>query len=270
MRKGHFVPMQSCRMNYLPAAARTDFFIAGVQKAGTTALSTFLGEHPQVRMSAKKETHFFDKSRAGDWRNPDYASFHRFFDWNVGDVVRGEATPIYTYWPQCLERIQQYNPEAKIIILLRHPVLRAFSHWKMEASRGSEHLPFEDAIRRKLARPHRVYSYMDRGRYAGQVRNALRLFKRVHFVRTDSLWNSPSVTMNDIFTFLGVGSCPARRQYIAPDEVSPAQHLSPHIQKVLIREFEKDISETHALTGMDFSDWLRDDYTEPRAMVESW
>lgn len=252
----------------LPAAARTDFFIAGVQKAGTTALSTFLREHPQVQMSAKKETHFFDKNRAGDWSNPDYAAFHRFFDWSVPDVVRGEATPIYTYWPQCLERIQQYNPDEKIIILLRHPVFRAFSHWKMAVSRGSEHLPFEDAIRRKLARPHRVYSYMDRGRYAGQVQNALRLFKRVRFVRTDRLWSSPSATMNEIVTFLGVGSCPARRQYIAPEEGDPAQYLSRDIQKVLIRAFEKDIRETQALTGMDFSDWLRDDYSEPMRSME--
>lgn len=102
-------------------------------------------------MAGRKELHYFDDERI-DWRSPDVTALHRSFDWSVRDVVRGEATPIYTYWPRAIERIARYNPRAKLIVCLRHPVLRAYSHWRMETTRGAETLPFSRAIREGRAR----------------------------------------------------------------------------------------------------------------------
>ena len=112
---------------------RVDFAIAGVQKAGTTALFDYLSDEPELSLSHVKETHFFDDDER-DWARPDYAPYHALFDAPDGRL-RGEATPIYLYWPKVLERICAYNPAMKLIVVLRDPVERAWSHWRMEFAR---------------------------------------------------------------------------------------------------------------------------------------
>src|SRR6185503_6418815 len=116
---------------------RVDFFVAGVQKGGTTALDAMLRRHPAIQMARLngkdvKEVHFFDDESI-DWSAPDYGKLHRHYDWSESRV-RGEATPIYLYWPNALKRLLAYNPNVKLIILLRHPIHRAFSQWQMETT----------------------------------------------------------------------------------------------------------------------------------------
>jgi hypothetical protein len=98
-------------------------------------------------------------------------SFHEHFEWSqTSGVIRGEATPIYMYWPNAMERICRYNAAAKLILCLRHPAYRAHSHWRMEIMRSAETLSFENAISRAGRRRvrnaeggvHRVYSYVER------------------------------------------------------------------------------------------------------------
>src|SRR5215213_9890075 len=92
------------------------FLIAGVQKAGTTALFDYLGDYADVALSTVKEVHFFD-DEAQDWASPDYRAYHALFDDPAGRPC-GEATPIYCYWPASLERIAAYNPAMKLILVL--------------------------------------------------------------------------------------------------------------------------------------------------------
>jgi len=89
------------------------------------------------------------------------------------------------YWQNAPKRIWQYNPEMKIIIILRNPIERAFSHWNMERSRNAEHLSFWDAINTEKLRcqetlplQNRVYSYIDRGFYIKQLENIWRYFPK--------------------------------------------------------------------------------------------
>ncbi|MGB7755383.1 MAG: hypothetical protein WBL23_04905, partial [Salinisphaera sp.] len=98
-------------------------------------------------------------------------------------IVFGEATPIYMYWHDAPRRMWEYNPNMKLIVVLRNPIDRAFSHWNMEKSRNAESLSFWDAIqneepRCKEALPyqHRTYSYVDRGFYLEQLRRLWRYF----------------------------------------------------------------------------------------------
>jgi hypothetical protein len=182
--------------------SRVDFFIAGVQKAGTTALDSYLRKVPGVQMADRKALHFFDKDRT-NWGAPTYNALERHF--MPGAFVRGEATPIYTYWPCCLERIRQYNDAARIIVILRQPAHRAYAHWRMETTRGAEKLSFFDAISdagraRMAGKPHRVFSYVERGFYAGQARRVLELFpqSQVLFMTTDGLWNDPTRTVGEV------------------------------------------------------------------------
>jgi hypothetical protein len=78
-------------------------------------------------MAKVKEIHYFDDEHI-DWIEPDHAHLHAAFDWSASGVVRGEATSVYTYWPQALYRLHRYNPLAKLIVGLWHPSFCAFSH----------------------------------------------------------------------------------------------------------------------------------------------
>ena len=125
---------------------KLDFLIAGTQKGGTTALHNYLKQNPDVFLSEKKELHFFDNETI-DWQNPPYEKYHDAFKTASSRQKIGEATPIYTFWPDALARISKYNKDIKLIICLRNPTERAYSHWRMETSRQEEDLPFNLAIR---------------------------------------------------------------------------------------------------------------------------
>ena len=165
--------------------ARISFLVAGVQKGGTTALFHYLDDLPGVQMAPAKEVHFFDDETGVDWARPDYARLHAAFPGADGRP-RGEATPIYVYWPNCLERIARYNPAMRLILLFRDPVERAWSQWKMEYARGWETEPFAWCVRQGRARVdspeapgfHRVFSYVERGFYGAQLARVFQLFPR--------------------------------------------------------------------------------------------
>jgi len=131
-----------------------DFLIVGPQRTGTSWLYRNLNEHPQIFTSKPKELFFFNKLRSQDhprfqsdklsW----YLEFfkpHRFYKKMLkkqkkygekySKYVRGEATASYsTLHPDIIEEITILNPDIKIIILIRNPIERAWSHAKKELS----------------------------------------------------------------------------------------------------------------------------------------
>jgi hypothetical protein len=254
-----------------------DFFICGVQKGGTTALDSWLREHPRLEMARPtKELHFFDDESL-DWERPDYGRLHGAFSSTDPARLRGEATPIYTYWPRSLERLQAYNPRAKLIVLLRHPVWRAVSHWRMETARGADSLPFAAAIRpagRERVRRapegvERTFSYVERGFYAPQIERLLGLFPRpqVLFLRTDVLWLEPAATLDAVSSFLGVPpiAWPERR-YVTHAGTDRTLMPAPADVDYLASLYAGDIPRTQALTGLDLHDWLHPAGLAPEPM----
>jgi len=250
-----------------------DFFIAGVQKGGTTALDYFLRQHPSVQMAKVKEVHFFDDDRI-DWSAPDLERLNASFAWDDSEnVVRGEATPIYTYWPNSLERLQRYNPSTKLIICLRHPTFRAWAHWRMETKRGADKMPFRDAIEqagRKRVREtpggaHRVFSYVERGFYSNQVARVLHLFprKQILFLRTDHLWSELQASLAAVQAHLGVPyQTYTEQRYVVPLNSSDLGKIPMECRDLLSAVFRDDILTTADRTGLDLSDWLHVDYDE--------
>lgn len=127
-------------------APSPNFFILGAEKAGTTTLHTQLGKHPDVCVSEPKEPHFFDlRYEEGLDGYAEMAFAH-----HDGEPVVGEATPTYLNLPYVADRIAEDVPDAKLVIVLRDPVERAYSAWWMFRVRQLEHLDFEDAIQRNL------------------------------------------------------------------------------------------------------------------------
>ena len=192
---------------------RAGFIIAGVQKGGTTALFDYLVSHPSLAMAAEKEVHFFDDDTL-DWSSPDYDAYHARFP-ALDARLRGEATPAYLYWPDSLERIAAYNPAMKLILVFRDPVERAWSHWRMERSRGFEPLSFSEAIREGRSRvsagqngAHRTFSYVERGFYGAQLRRLFSIFPReqVFLGASRLLRAEPALFLRNVCDFLNVAA----------------------------------------------------------------
>lgn len=197
---------------------RLDFVVAGAQKSGTTALWYFLRRHPGISLSDKKELHFFDNEKL-DWDNPPYDQLHNHFIGKDAQSLFGEVTPIYIYWPPSMARIHAYNPDIKIIVSLRDPIERAYSHWRKETAQGREFLSFGEAIREGRRRVevggefpgfHRVFSYVERGHYASQLARVQQLFpaKNVMVFRQADLWHEHIGTLDRICDFFGIGKYP--------------------------------------------------------------
>lgn len=252
------------------------FFIVGAQKAGTTALHKYLSRHSQLSLSVKKELHFFD-DETRDWERPSYQSLETGMGCSSGKTC-GEATPIYMYWPNSIERLHTYDPGAKIIILLRHPVFRAHSHWRMETKRGAENLSFSEAIRGGRSRvkeapgcAHRVHSYIERGFYTEQIKRILQYYpqSQVHIATTDQLWLDLQSTLNAVERFLNIKKeLDPEREYIVaartdiPDQITTADFV------FLMDLFSSDIRATSTITGISLDRWLDDDYLEAEKLLK--
>ena len=239
-----------------------NFIIAGVQKGGTTALFDYLTDFPDIALPREKELHFFDDD-ALDWSSPDYAAYHARFDDPAGRPC-GEATPIYAYWPNSLERIAAYNRAMKLVIVLRDPVQRAWSHWRMEYARGVETQPFAWCIREGRQRlfeaepwgPHREFSYVERGFYGEQAERLLALFpaRQLLFLRSDELRADPGPVLNRVRAFLGLkaSAAPAAREVHVGREMAYPSELRPEDVEHLREAYAADAERLASLTGVRF------------------
>ena len=248
-------------MTHGDSGKRVGFLVAGAQKAGTTALFDYLAEIPALELPAVKEAHFFDDEEKVDWAAPDYAPYHALF--HDPDRLWGEATPIYCYWPNALERVRAYNPDIKLILLFRDPIERAWSHWKMEYARGKETEPFGWCIREGRARMaeahpypgfHRVYSYVERGFYGRQLARALALFPREQLLLlgSDALRQDPTDTIRAVCDFLRIeppGGPIAPKISRPAAEIDYPATLSDSDVIFLQRQFADEVRRLHELAG---------------------
>ncbi|MEA2552906.1 MAG: hypothetical protein QOJ65_1082 [Fimbriimonadaceae bacterium] len=247
---------------------KVNFIIAGTQKGGTTALAQFLSSHPQVCMAPQKEVHFFDEDRKflGPNGKPNYARYHEFFPNYAGQPAVGEATPIYMYLPFVGDRIKAYNGEMRLILILRDPAKRAYSHYRMELERGYERLSFRMALLLEPLRllkkdlssaksPLRTHSYLDRGRYAKQLRNLETCFAREQMLilRNEDLNTQHEATMKRVYEFLGIDKIvppPAEKVFA---QTYPPMDRSD--RAFAIKRLEPDIRDLESLLGWDLQEW---------------
>jgi hypothetical protein len=245
---------------------RVDFLVCGTQKGGTSALDALLRRHPQICMADTKEVHFFDHDPNFIEGVPDYNAYHRHFSNNPDAIIRGESTPIYMYWETAPHRIHEYNPRMKLILLLRNPITRAFSHWNMERLRDADRLSFMEAIRQEEHRcreaaplQHRIYSYIDRGLYCRQITRLLQHFTRSQLciIKSEDYWLNTQSTLDKICDFLCVPMLPPG---FSPDVFRGhySNPMSLYEFKYLRSYFEAEIDSLEKLLGWDCRDWLDD------------
>jgi hypothetical protein len=165
-----------------------------------------------------KEVHFFDLhfGKGLPWY------FAQFPEHGQAQIT-GEASPYYIFHPQVSQRIKKALPGVKLIVLLRNPVDRAYSHYQHQLRLGVEKLPFEMALQaesgriegeeQKLHRDgdyysfnHQHFSYQARGIYVDQLKRWSDLFadEEILTIRSEDFFDNPSVVLQSVTEFLGI------------------------------------------------------------------
>jgi hypothetical protein len=208
-----------------------DFVIVGAARSATTSMFYYLKAHPDICMSTVKEPHFFSfyKNRPhyqqisgqgmDDFRyaNHSYSLPHysTLFKPNADRQVLGEASTSYLYfYEEVIRNVKQlYGSSAsslKIIILLRNPIDRAWSHYLFQKRSGREELPFREAIKPETIRSRMdsgvsfLWDYLGFGFYYDQVKAFKESFSDVLVVLSENFTRAPKETMTTIMEFLNV------------------------------------------------------------------
>jgi hypothetical protein len=209
-----------------------DFLIIGAKRGGTTSLFNYLLRHPQVAplfpaVENRKGVHYLDAnfSKGQAWYRSHFPTVLSRSVWTRGDrrILAGEASPYYLFHPHAARRARRQIPNAKLIVLLRNPVDRAYSHFKERRRNGVETLTFEEALEREperlageLARmerdptyvsfAHEHFSYLSQGIYLPQLRAWLDHFPQDQFLilRSEDMFADPPATFAAVLRFLGL------------------------------------------------------------------
>lgn len=184
----------------------------------------YMGQHPHLIPSHKKEIHFFDGGL-----NPEVDTYKKGETWyrshfplkqEGGNAQKAfEASPLYIFNPLTPQRIAGLIPEVRIIVVLRNPVMRAISHYFQEKRKGRETLPLMKALHaeEKRLKPlvakqdykNEIYihhSYKSRGLYYKQIERYLDYFsmRNILVINSEKLFTQPAPTLRRAFDFVGV------------------------------------------------------------------
>ena len=202
------------------------FVIIGAQRCGTTSLYNNLVKHPCVAPAFRKEVHFFDHNfeKGNRWYRAHFPSLLQkcYAQWvRKRGLVSGEASPHYLFHPLAPERMARLLPQVKLIALLRNPIDRAYSHYRMKVKKGFETLSFEDALNAEARRLNaevepatrggqttdsnrRHFSYLLRGIYVDQLKVWRSFFdeSRMLILRSETFLADPAGVMRKVVGFL--------------------------------------------------------------------
>jgi Sulfotransferase domain len=265
-----------------------DFLLIGAKRGGTTSFYFDLLEHPAIarlfpppvpvlKTDATKGVHYFDSNafRSESWYRSHFPTVmaRQLRSRRTGVTARcGEASPYYLFHPAAAARAHAMHPEARIIALLRDPVMRTYSHWKERRRGNAEPLDFPAALdaepdrlagerERLLDDPHyRSYaweqqSYATQSVYVDSLRPWVDLYGsgRVHVAVSEEYYTDPGRVLGDVHEFLGLprlglGSSKIRN-------AARGDELDPGIRRRLAARFEGPNQALAELTGRELP-WL--------------
>lgn len=200
-----------------------NFLIIGAAKSGTTALHTYLQQHPQIYMTPSKETNFFAfEGQEIDFKGPGDEALKEFSITNLdtyqqqfknvtNELAIGEACPLYLYHAEAAKRIKNYIPNARLIIILRNPIERAYANFLHLIRDGREPVTdFSQALENETRRINEnwewFWHYTQVGYYGEQIKNYTQLFspEQIKIYLYEDLKSDPLSLFQDIFSFLEV------------------------------------------------------------------
>ncbi len=253
-----------------------NFIIIGAQKGGTTSLYRYLIEHPNIAPIYVKEPHFFDiyyHKGLGWYRSHFPTAVEKYYARYVHkhDLITGEASPYYLFHPSTSQRVAKTLPKAKLIVLLRNPIDRAYSQYQHQLRQsGVETLSFEGAIdaeEKRLAGEeekirqnekyasfnHRHYSYLARSTYINQLPAWLNIFPREQLLilKSEDLYSDPASIVKQTLEYLNV---PASTQQGAYKPFNEAKYtpMKPETCVRLVEYFKPYNARLYDLLDRDF------------------
>lgn len=198
-----------------------NFFIIGAPKCGTTAMFTYLYEHPNIFMCIPKEPNYFAEDFPKIRMATTITQYLDFFSKaNSENLAVGEASTSYLYSTKAIQNIYKFNSNAKLLIMLRKPIdllLSMHSHYLFNGHEYEK--DFEKAWRMQALRkqglqipetclePSKLY-YKEAGQLGKQVERVLKIFPKnqVKIVLFDDFAKSPKQVYEDILSFLNIPS----------------------------------------------------------------
>jgi Sulfotransferase domain len=244
-----------------------DFLIIGGQRCGTTSVYRYLVAHPQVEGAyPSKGAHYFDNhpDRSLGW-------YRSHFPVSRGaSPITGEGSPYYLFHPHVPARVARVAPEVRLIVMLRDPVERAYSHYQQEYARGFEPSEsFERALElepqrmdgeqeRMAADPryrslaHQHHSYVARGLYLEQIEAWRQHFpaERMLIIHAERFFADPAAGMAAVQTFLGIDPAPTA-EYRAHNARGYAP-MDPATRRMLEERFADPNRRLYAYLGVDY------------------
>ena len=244
------------------------FLIIGAQKAGTTSLLNYLTQHRSIMFpSLRKELHFFDLyfDRGAKW-------YQSCFPLRREGKMSVDKSPYYIFHPLAPQRAHSFDPNLKLIALLRDPVKRAYSHFHHEIENGRENRSFRQAVEEELERvetdhirlarseisysaPHQRFSYYARGRYVDQIDLWMQYFRRdqLYIETAERFFREPQAICGEIFDFLNVEQIlPSTTTHHNPGNYQPISKTDRVWLNGMYQESNQKIESDY---GVNIGDW---------------
>jgi hypothetical protein len=243
--------------------------IVGAKRAGTRRLYTHLLKHPRCFGASEKEIDYFSEhaDRRIDWYRSRFPWRRRV--WRCeGHVL--EVSPSYLPTPSALRQMKKVLPKARVIVILRDPVARAFAHYQHERIRYVGSRTFAEAVAEELRRdefPARrgvaqlpeaapMLGYVARGYYALQLELLFKVYPRnkVLLVDSASVTNDLAATCNRVFDFMGLDSFDVDPRN-SDDGGSQRETIDPRVAAELLDHYRPHDELLADLVGQSFS-WM--------------
>lgn len=193
-----------------------NFIIIGAPKAGTTSLYHYLSEHPQVFMSEPKEVNYFSREEIieqglyyKDFKAKNLNEYKQLFETASNQKAIGEGSVSYLFYPKTAEKIKACISNVKIIMLLRNPMERGYSHYLMDYKLGLVDLTYEEIVYKKSNHKYiNLYyqQYVELGLYYEQVKRYLELFdkEQIKIYFQEDLRENSEAIVDDLYDFLNI------------------------------------------------------------------
>ncbi len=261
-----------------PIRLMPDFIIIGTQRGGTTSLYNYLADHPSIGAASIKEIHFFDTAhfkQGRAWYRAHFPSAVQKYlverELKSG-FLTGEASPYYLFHPPTPGRIAAMLPDVKLIVMLRNPVDRAYSHYFHEVAGKHEKLAtFEKAIDQEEQRlagelekmraneyyqsyNHRHFSYLARGIYVDQLKAWMSCFPKRQFLilKSEDFYADPEAVFKQTLAFLNVPAPGIIQTYKQYNDTRPPR-MNPATRQRLVEYFAPHNARLQDYLGINFA-----------------
>ncbi|MBD78244.1 MAG: hypothetical protein CL840_04820 [Crocinitomicaceae bacterium] len=203
----------------MDASNKVNFCVIGAQKCGTTNLAEHLLSHPDIGFCKEKEPDFFSKLFD---KSSGFDAYHNLFDFDLNKSMYGEASTSYSFvdeYPKTAERLFNYNPDMKILFIVRDPVSRVESHFNHRLRKG--YILGDDPVKNVSAED----DFIQRSQYVRQLEPYLKLFpaEQVKVLVFEEFLSDQSAAMRDVVNFLGLDPDKLPELELSPKNISDAK-----------------------------------------------